>query len=140
MSLGQPINIRLPIEKQQQYEKEAAIKNLPLRTYLRDRLCESDQLNESINSLKKEMGYLSAVVSQPKVQTSEGNEQIFQEILALKEQMKHNLNVQPQNLPSGKEMGVLLELLLLLRQIAQPQKVQVAQEELKRLGIEVWRA
>jgi hypothetical protein len=35
---------------------------------------------------------------------------------------------------------ILLELLLLLRQIAQPQKVQVAQEELKRLGIEVWKA
>jgi hypothetical protein len=39
---------------------------------------------------------------------------------------------------SSQEQGMLLELLLLLRRIAGPEKVSMVQSELKRLKIPVW--
>ena len=44
MKLGNPINIRLSLETEAMYEAEASARNLPLRTYLRQKLEEGDDI------------------------------------------------------------------------------------------------
>ncbi len=111
MKLGNPIQLRLSIEKQLLYEKEAAAKNLPLSTWLRKRLEEEDEVLEQINALRRSVEF-----------SKEG---------------EGGVSENDQGILS-KTLAVNLEILILLRQISQPQKVQMAQQELKRLGFEVW--
>lgn len=102
MNTNKPINIRLAPAEQAKYEAQAASQNLPLRTYLRQKLAYSDN--------------------------------ILEEITALKGMVK----TEPANNLESQELGILLELLLLLRQLAQPKQVQLAQQEVKRLKLPVW--
>jgi len=105
MTLGNPINIRLPIEQQLKYESQAIEHGLPLRTYLRQRLESGDNILTELSALRK-------AVEQTTPFSDAGND--------------------------DSKTGIMLEILLLLRQIAQPQKVQIAQHELKRLGFDIW--
>lgn len=109
MALGNPVNVRLSVEKQLQYEAEAAGQGVPLGTYLRQRLEAADDVLHELATLRRAVERV-ATAAQPAVPSA----------------------------PTSAEFGVQLEMLLLLRQIAQAQKTQIAQQELKRLGIEVW--
>ena len=110
MKLGNPINIRLSTESEVMYEAEAIARNLPLRTYLRQKLEDGEDIMEEISRLR-------LAVEQRLFSGSGGS-----------------------GASSSRDFSFLLEMLLLLRQIAQPHRVQLAQEELKRLGFEVWEA
>ena len=104
MTNNKPINIRLTPAEQSKYEAQAASHNLPLRTYLRQKLAYSDSILEEITALK-------SIMSQG--EPTNGN-------------------------AKSQEFGILLEMLLLLRQLAQPKQVQLAQQEVKRLKLPVW--
>ena len=104
MPLINPTSIRLSAEKQHFYEAEAAAKNMPLRTYLRQRLEKEDI--------------------------------ILEELIALRKFMKDDGSDEGQT----SSTNVMLEILLLLRQIAQPKHVHLAHQELKRLGLEAWKS
>lgn len=107
MALGNPINVRLNVEKQQHLEAEAAAHGVPLGTYLRQRIESADDLLNELTALRRAVERMTAAVAPPSTE-------------------------------AGQQVGVQLEMLLLLRQIAQGQKTQVAQQEMKRLGFEVW--
>jgi hypothetical protein len=94
MNLTEPVTIRLSTEKRFLYESEAASRKQSLRTYLRERLEQSEVLSH-----------------QPS-----GN--ITQ--------------------PSSHDQGILLEILLLIRCIAGPEKINLVRRELKRLNIPLW--
>lgn len=114
MKLGSPINIRLSIASEAAYEAEARSRNLPLRTYLRQKLEKGDDITEEISRLR-----------------------IAIEQISLSSQQSNGTS--GESLASGgQNLSILLEILLLLRQIAQPHRVQLAQQELRRLGFEIW--
>jgi hypothetical protein len=112
MALGHSIQLRLRAEKRLLYESEAAARDLPLVTYLRERLEEGDLLIEEIAALREAV------------------------YMALE-----NISATP---PSGAtsapstNLSVQIETLLLLRSIANPQKLQIIHGELKRLGLKAW--
>ena len=53
MALGDPIKLRLNPDRQHQYEDEAALRGLPLATYLRQRLEQGDQVSEQLAELRR---------------------------------------------------------------------------------------
>ena len=53
MALGDPIKLRLNPDRQHQYEDEAALRGLPLATYLRRRLEEGDEVSEQLAELRR---------------------------------------------------------------------------------------
>ena len=58
----------------------------------------------------------------------------------LRERLEQDKPVPHQNIQpsSSRDQGVLLEILLLLRSISSPEKMNIVQKELKRLNISVW--
>jgi hypothetical protein len=110
MEPGKPINIRLSFESEVRYEAEARARDLPLRTYLRQKLEENNDVAQEISELRLAI-----------------ENGIFQG------QKSNGIN-------GAQDLSLLLEMILLLRQIAQPHKVQLAHAELRRLGFEVWEA
>ena len=94
MNLTEPVTIRLSTEKRFLYESEAASRNQSLRTYLRERLEQSESLSH-----------------------------------------------QPSTSPSPSsphEQGILLEILLILRYLVTPEKLNLVRKDLKRLNIPTW--
>jgi hypothetical protein len=94
MNLTEPVTIRLSTEKRFLYESEAASRNQSLRTYLRERLEQSESLSH-----------------------------------------------QPSKSPSPSslhEQGILLEILLILRYLVTPEKLNLVRKDLKRLNIPTW--
>jgi hypothetical protein len=112
MALGHPIQLRLSAEKQLLYETEAANRNLPLVTYLRERLEKGDALLEEISALRQAVFRATENISGAQSNGDTPTESI-------------NLSVQ-------------IETLLLLRSLANPQKLQIIHGELKRLGLDAW--
>lgn len=112
MALENPINIRLSREQQSRYATEAAKFGVPLATYLREQLEAKANLMEEISSLKQEVVSVIEFIDESKGRSGENG--------------------------GSREINIMLEMLLLLRQIAQPQKVQFAQSELRRLGFTIW--
>jgi hypothetical protein len=53
MALSDPINLRLGIDQKRRYEDEAARRQLPLTTYLRQRLEQGDQVSEQLAELRR---------------------------------------------------------------------------------------
>ena len=104
MTLEAPINVRLSAKQQRQYEAEASRLNMPLASYLRERL--------------------------------EANENIFEEIASLRRPVDRAATTLENN--SDNE-AIILEILFLLRQMVQPEKMRIAHNELTRLGYNVWR-
>jgi len=94
MNLTEPITIRLSTEKRFLYESEAASRNQSLRTYLRERLEQSESLSHQPST--------SPVSSSP------------------------------------HEQGILLEILLILRYLVTPEKLNLVRRDLKRLNIPTW--
>ena len=112
MALGRPIQLRLTAEKHILYEAEAANRNLPLGTYLRERLDSGDHLLEEISALRQAVSMATKNISA--AQSSD-------------------VTPAPSTNPS-----IQIETLLLLRSLANPQKLQIIHGELKRLGLKVW--
>jgi hypothetical protein len=94
MNLTEPVTIRLSTEKRFLYESEAASRNQSLRTYLRERLEQSESLPHQLST-------------------------------------NHSLS-------SSHDQGILLEILLLLRYTASPEKLNMVRKDLKRLNIPMW--
>ena len=94
MNLTEPVTIRLSTEKRFLYESEAASQNQSLRTYLRERLEQSESLSH-----------------QPSISPSPS---------------------------SSHDQGILLEILLILRYIVSPEKLNLVRRDLKRLNIPTW--
>ena len=112
MALGHPIHLRLSAEKQHLYESEAASRNLPLVTYLRQRLENGDALLEEISALRRAVSMATKNISA--AQSSE------------------------ETPTPSTSLAIQIETLLLLRSMASPQKSQIIHGELKRLGLKVW--
>ncbi len=115
MSLGNPIQLRLMLDKQFLYQEEAAKLGKSLAAYLRDRLDKSDETLEVISSLRREITSLRLMVED--MNETKSNNQGTQESVA----------------------PTLLEIILLLRQLCRPEQLKIAQGELERLGYEVKR-
>jgi hypothetical protein len=109
MALGEPIKLRLSIERQHQYEEAAAARGMPLGTYLRQRLEEGDQVGEQLAELRR------LIEDGSNEQHSPGNAGL-----------------------SSAEAGMMVEMLLLLRSVVGGDKLQVAHGELRRQGLPVW--
>jgi hypothetical protein len=109
MALGEPIKLRLSAESQRQYEEVAAARGLPLATYLRDRLEHGDRVTEQLAELRL----------------------LVAEALTARNQEMPSSRLQP-------ESGMLLEILLLLRQVVPAEKLSLAHGELRRQGITIW--
>ncbi len=62
MTLGDPIQLRLKIDKQLFYQDEAARLGRALSVYLRERLDASDETHEAIASLRCEMASLRVML------------------------------------------------------------------------------
>jgi hypothetical protein len=112
MALGHSIQLRLSAERRLLYETEAANRNLPLGTYLRERLENGDALLEEISALRQ-------AISMAIKNTSAA-------------QSNHAAPTPSTNL------SIQIETLLLLRSLNNPQKLQIIHGELKRLGLKVW--
>jgi hypothetical protein len=106
-----PVTIRLSLEKRAIYEAHAREKNVPLGSYLKQKLEYSDDIGEEISELHLALEQVAALQ-----QKSGGGSK------------------------GSNEVGLFLEILFLLRLISQPSKVQMAQAEIKRRGFEIWEA
>lgn len=119
MALGYPIQIRLSAEQQAIYEDEAARLNKPLATYLRERLDSGDRDRAELDMLRQEL--------------STG----LCEIRKVIEDHCAGTQTQPTSIMHTSD-GVLLEILLMLREIGGPERMRRTQAELKRQDFEVW--
>lgn len=106
MSLGDPIQIRMTLEKHLFYQDEAAKLGKPLATYLRERLDSSDETMSAISSLQRELASLRFLLEDKSKEPDSPT------------------NIEPS----------IFEILLLLRQLCRPEQVKIAQGELNRLG------
>ena len=109
MSLSNPIQIRLHTEQHLRYEAAAARLGKPLATYLRECLeaCENDH---SVASLKREF-------------------------LVLRHMLEDLADKPASVAVESNGNPLIMEIVLLLRQLARPEHVRIAQGELKRLGV-----
>lgn len=107
-----PINIRLSKIEHQKYQNQAASCGLPISTYLKQKLEYNDKLLKQNNRLIEEITSLKRLVSQiSEIKYATGDK--------------------------GDNINIMIEMLLLL---LQPKHIQLAQQELKRLGIDHWRS
>lgn len=122
MPLGDPINIRLNIEKQAIFEDEAARQGKKLATYLRERLESDDAARVELEALRHELGAGLAAIRH-----------------AIEDNRKRGAAAPAGTAAPGQiDTGLLLEMVLLLRTIGGPEKMKVAQSELKRQGFNSW--
>jgi hypothetical protein len=106
------VSVRLSEAEYQRYSSIAADKQLSLSTYLRERLDPQDSVSDQLEALRRA------------IEDAAG---------------RRSVDRNAPTPPTTNDQAALLELLLLLRQFAGPQKMDVAQKELKRRGIEPWR-
>jgi hypothetical protein len=114
MALGEPIKLRLKTDSQRHYEEAAAARGLPLATYLRDRLEHGDRVIEQLAELRL----------------------LVTEALAVRDHEKPELTASAHS--DAVNSGMLIEILLLLRQVVPADKLNVAHGELRRQGITIW--
>lgn len=111
MKLADPVPLRLSMAKRELYEAQAMAAELPLSTYLRNRLESEDAVLDELQMLRRAVERLA---DRPGEDSASGN-------------------------PLDGMTGVLLEMLLTLRQIGGG-KSNTAQKEVERLGYNVWSA
>ena len=111
MRLSNAIPLRLSVEKRELYEAQAMAAELPLSTFLRDRLEREDVLLEEVQMLRRAVERLADRAPGAEKSPAGG----------------------------GDMTAVLLEMLLTLRQLGGA-KSGLAQKELERQGITLWRA
>lgn len=109
MALSDPIQIRLHTEQHLRYEASAARLGKPMATYLRECL-ETYENDHSVSSLKREF-------------------------LALRHMLEDWTDKPTSSAVESSGYPLLMEIVLLLRQLAKPEHVRIAQGELKRLGV-----
>ena len=109
MSLSDPIQIRLHTEQHLRYEAAAARLGKPLATYLRECL-ETYENDHSVASLKREF-------------------------LVLRHMLEDWTDKPISHAVESNGNHLLMEVVLLLRQLAKPEHIRIAQGELKRLGV-----
>ncbi|HTP28456.1 MAG TPA: hypothetical protein VMK12_22715 [Anaeromyxobacteraceae bacterium] len=110
------ITVRLDPADLERYSAEAAARGVGLSTYLRDRLADQDPLLAELASIRRALESLSSSRSPEapaRAPTASGE--------------------------AASHQAIFLETLLLCRSIAQPQRTEVAQGEVARLGLPVWR-
>jgi len=117
MALGHPIQLRLNPDRQLAYEDEAARQSKALATYLRERLEAQDDEQARSESLRAELANGMA------------------ELRGIVERNGSNLSSNAIG-----EQSMMLELLLLLRAVAGPDRLKMTHAELKRQGLQVWNA
>jgi|SRR5690606_2114488 len=115
--LGNPLTLRLSPEKHLDYEDEAARRGKPLSTYLRERLEAGDAVHDELIAIHRKLINLQIAIDD----------------LADGEPLTTET-------PSGQEISVMLEILLLLRSIAGMEKMTMVKRELMRLGYTAWSA
>jgi len=113
MALGQPVKLRLSLEKHYQYEDEAARRAKPLSTYLRERLEAEDDLQQELASMRHQLAALAHHI-----------DDAFSDAAV------------PARSDDTKPL--LLETLLLLRTLTPPHKLSMVHGELKRLRLSAW--
>ncbi|WP_212742450.1 mobilization protein [Rudaea sp. 3F27F6] len=101
--------MRLSLEKHALYES-AAVEGKPLSTYIRDRLAAQDDVLATRRGLRQSIENLTELVGTPQ---------------------RHNKDTE-------QDRAIQIELLLLLRSIASPDKARMAQAEVLRLGLSPW--
>jgi hypothetical protein len=111
MRLADAIPLRLTVEKRELYEAQAAAAELPLSTFLRNRLEREDLLLDEIQMLRR----------------------------ALERVADNHKGPATNAVNTTETMPVLLEILLTMRQLG-GQKAVLAQKELQRQGINIWSA
>jgi len=115
MALGHPVQVRLNPSRQLIYEDEAARQGKALATYLRERLEAQDDEQARSAALRAELANGMA------------------ELRGIVERGGSSA--------TGDSTGdprILLELLILMRAIAGPEKLKMAHAELKRQGLKHW--
>ena len=108
--LSRPIKLRLSPEQLFIYESEAAYLNKSLNSYLRDRLEKADDVLIELQQLRHLLEHLPASSPASSVEAN----------------------------AVQRDQGTLLEILLLLRLLAGPEKMLMVQKELQRLKIPFW--
>lgn len=109
MSLADAIPLRLRRDKRELYESQALAAELPLSTYLRQRLEKEDAVLDELQMLRRAV-----------------------------ERVAERATNAPNAAPGGfDQTSVLLEILLTMRQMGSG-KSEVAQRELERQGIKIW--
>lgn len=111
MALGSPIRLRLHIDQQIRYEEAAAIKGVPLGTFLRERLDFIDKSEKQLANLQLELAALR--------------------------RMLEDL-VEDNNFSSSNLQGVEIETLLLLRHLCKPEQRKEVRADMNRLGFDIW--
>lgn len=115
MALGHPVQVRLNPSRQLIYEDEAARQGKALATYLRERLEAQDDEQARSAALRAElangMAELRGIVERGGTSTSGNN---------------------------AADQSMLLELLILMRAVAGPDKIKMAHAEMKRQGVKHW--
>jgi hypothetical protein len=137
---GKPINIRLSLKSQLLYEAEAKSMNLPLRTFLRQKLEErynkSDEATEEINYLRKTLEEIIPSLRNGNSNDG-GNGNGAVDNVGANSTNETNI-IERYSKEAKRTQGMLLEILLILRQLSQYSKVDLARAEVKRLGFETW--
>lgn len=113
MRLSDPIPLRLKVEQRERYEEHAANANVPLSTYIRERLEEQDVAMQEITRLRRAVERLA--------DSADGNDQN-----------------RGAGMVDSSTLGLLVEMLLTVRTIAGG-KSTAAQKEVERMGLNVWR-
>jgi hypothetical protein len=104
-----PVGLRLRGDAWERYSAAAQRLGLPLSTYLRQRLDDQDHFADELAALRAELGR-KTTTSEPRADGA------------------------PAFAP-----GLLVEMLLLLRMLAGPQKTTIAQKEVERREMSSWK-
>ena len=105
------LQLRLDATAHARYSREAASARKPLATYLRELLERRNALEDRLATIEHALEELAAAAT--------------------------TRQAQPAKTPAS-DQAVILEMLIVLRQLAGPQKADLAQKELKRRGIAPW--
>ena len=109
------VRVRLHPQTLLLYKAQADSNNLPLGTYLRQRLEEQDRTLEQLHTFEERLRHL---------------EQGIQDLI--------NLVTTETKVPSSKDDSLLIEILLLLRSASTPSRLRMIHAELEQQGLTVW--
>lgn len=121
MALGKPIQIRLEEEQQLYFEEMAAIHKTHLSTFIRDFLTKKIEEIEKEEALKQE---IRAGFFEIKNMISSKN--------------KSGEEIEKKEITPPINESTLMELLLLIRTIAGPERLKFVHGELKRQNFVIW--
>ena len=121
MTISVSVNVRLSPEQHFFYQQAASYHGLSLSTYLR-------QVLEQSNSLSDQSSQLQHLISQLSPGQTQGSNP-----------SPPSTTEHPSPLRSEQDV-ILLEMLLILRTLINPDKLAMVRHELQRLGLSYWSA